>query len=199
MFEQTAFLQAKFKNDSAEILLLGLSNLYHDGAMVGQHDMPLIAAGDKAKLGFGTIEGIRLKRTEPERMQGQEGLITSSNRLDEVSLNTVENLTNEDWQVQLLDRVAYSEQSDLAISYKASPPETQSDIEGQCGILRWNFDLADRAKQEIRPEQTVSWPDGQVLQQAKTTRPQPASHPLFLKRVSEPSCETRLCRWRKYC
>jgi uncharacterized protein (TIGR02231 family) len=138
--------------------------LYHDGAMVGQHDMPLIAAGDMAKLGFGAIEGIRLKRTEPDRMQAQEGLITSSNRMDEVSLITVENLTNEDWRVQLLDQVAYSEQSDLVISYKASPPETQSDVEGRRGILRWDFDLAPGAMHEIRLEQTLSWPDGQVLQ-----------------------------------
>lgn len=163
-YEQTAFLQAEFKNDSSEIILPGPAMLYHDGAMVGQHDMPLIAAGDMAKLGFGAIEGIRLKRTEPDRMQAQEGLITSSNRMDEVSLITVENLTNEDWRVQLLDQVAYSEQSDLAISYKASPPETQSDVEGRRGILRWDFDLAPGAMHEIRLEQTLSWPDGQVLQ-----------------------------------
>lgn len=163
-YEQTAFLQAEFKNDSSEIILPGPAMLYYDGAMVGQHDMPLIAAGDRAKLGFGAIEGIRLKRTEPDRMQAQEGLITSSNRMDEVSLITVENLTNEDWRVQVLDQVAYSEQSDLVISYKASPPETQSDVEGRRGILRWDFDLAPGAKQEIRLEQTLSWPDGQVLQ-----------------------------------
>ena len=163
LHDETAFVQAEFTNDSPEILLPGQATFYHDGTLVGQGALPLIAAGAKAKLGFGALDGIRLSRTEPDRMQGQEGILTSSNRLDEAATITVENLTGEEWPVRLLDRVPFSEQQDLTITYSATPPETAHDEGGKRGILRWDFTLKPGAKQEIILKDSLAWPEDQVL------------------------------------
>lgn len=160
----TAYLTAEFTNDSGEVILPGPVTLYHDGALVGQADMGLIAAGDKATLGFGTIDGLRLTRTVPDRMEGQGGIITTTNEQTEAAILKVENLTGEDWALRVTDQVPYSEQEDLVIAYSAEPAPTAVDVEGQRGILNWDFTLKAGATQEIRLQHSLKWPDGMVLQ-----------------------------------
>jgi Domain of unknown function (DUF4139) len=76
----------------------------------------------------------------------------------------VENLTDETWPVRLLDQVPYSEQEDLEITYSATPAPTETDVDGQRGILAWEFDLPAGATKEITLDHVISWPEGKVLQ-----------------------------------
>ena len=162
--DSSAFLVARAPNDSGQVLLPGAATLFADGAMVGQAYLPLTAAGDELRLGFGPIDGIRLERLVPEKTEGDRGVITKSNELREVAILKVENLTGEDWPLRVIDQVPYSEQEDLVIRHSSTPPASQSDLDGQRGILAWEFDLSAGETQEIRLETTLSWPAGQVLQ-----------------------------------
>ncbi|MGL4278810.1 MAG: mucoidy inhibitor MuiA family protein [Albidovulum sp.] len=163
MQEEVAFLMAEITNSTPEILLPGSADVYVDGALRGKSDLPLIAAGDTADIGFGQIEGIRLKRTVPNRSAGDRGLIAKSNAQEEVATIEVKNLTGEDWPLRLIDRVPYSEQDDLVVTYTATPPETEHDWEGQRGILMWDLNLKAGETQEIKLEHSLSWPSGWVL------------------------------------
>ena len=162
--DDTAFLVADFTNSTAEPLLPGPAMLYLDGAMVGFADLPLLAAGADTKVGFGPIDGLRLTRTVPDRNEGDSGLISVSNDITETAVIGVENLTSKDWKLRLIDQVPYSEQEDLEISYTATPAETARDMDGQRGLLQWDFDLKAGDKAEITLETALSWPEGQVLQ-----------------------------------
>jgi len=162
--ETVAYLQAEVVNGGAEPLLPGPATLFVDGAMVGQAYLPMVAAGDKVELGFGPIDGIVLSREVPARSGGDRGVISRSERIDEVALLRVENLTGEDWRVRLIDRIPYSEQEDLTITSRATPPATQTDPDGKRGILVWEFDLGPGAEREVRLEHSLSWPADQVLQ-----------------------------------
>lgn len=164
MRDFTAYLSAEFTNDSGEVILPGPVTLFHDGALVAQAEMPLVAAGDKTTLGFGAIDGIRLTRTVPDRMEGQGGILTTSNEQTETAILKVENLTGEDWPVRVADQVPYSEQEDLVIAYSAEPPPTATDVEGKRGILNWDFTLKAGEAQEIRLQHSLKWPDGMMLQ-----------------------------------
>jgi uncharacterized protein (TIGR02231 family) len=161
--DPTAYLVASFVNE-AELILPGQATLFLDGAMVGQATLPLIASGDEAEFGFGAIDGIRLTRTVPNRSEGERGLLASSNELEEVAILEIENLTGEEWKMRVLDRVPYSEQDDLEIDYTATPPATEADVEGQRGILAWEFVLAPGTAEEIRLEHSMSWPEGYVME-----------------------------------
>ena len=164
MLETTAYLSADFTNDGKEVILPGPVTLYHDGALVGQTDLGLIAAGDKATLGFGPIDGLRLTRTVPDRMEGQGGILTTSNEWTETAILKVENLTGEDWPIRVTDQVPYSEQEDLVVTHSADPAPTAEDPEGQRGLLQWDFTLAAGQSQEIRLEHQMKWPDGMALE-----------------------------------
>lgn len=162
--DDTAFLLAKLTNNSDEILLPGSVNLMRDGVLVGTGQIDLLAPGVETELGFGPIEGLRLTRRMPERAEGERGILTSSNQIEEKATLKIENKTGESWPVRLLDQVPYSEQEDLKISWAADPAPTETDVDGERGILAWEFDLEAGAAKEIQLNHTISWPQGMVLQ-----------------------------------
>jgi uncharacterized protein (TIGR02231 family) len=164
LLDETAFRSAKIVNDGDELILPGPVLLRLDGQPVGETELAMMPAGAEAEIGFGPIDGLRLARRDPNRAEGDEGIFTKSNRLEEATLITVENLTGEDWPVRVLDRIPYSEQDDLKIGYIAAPPATETDVDGQRGILAWDFDLKAGTSQEISLDQTINWPGGFVLE-----------------------------------
>ncbi len=162
--DATAFLMAEFIQTGDEVFLPGTAYLYRDGAFIGATEMAALQPGDEAELAFGAIDGIRLTRDMPVRAQGERGLIVSSNRREEVAVLEVENLTAETWNVRLMDLAPYSEQEDLQIGWTADLPVTEENVDGQRGILAWDFPLAAGETKAVTLTTTISWPDGMVLQ-----------------------------------
>lgn len=162
--DNTAFVMASFTNASEEPLLPGQAMLFREGVLVGSTWLDVIAPGVETDVGFGAIETITVKREMPKRAGGETGVFVSANQQTESAVITVENTGTEAWPVRILDQVPYSEQDDLEIEVSASPEPTETDVEGQRGILAWEFDLAAGGKQTITLEQTLTWPEGMVLQ-----------------------------------
>ena len=159
--DSTAYLVARFVNDTEEPILPAFgAQLFHDGGLVGLTDIAAIAAGDEAEIGFGAIDGLQLTRTVLQRAEGDRGLIVRSNEQAENVRIDVTNLTDRAWDVELLDRVPYSEQEDLEISYSAAPAPSQRDVEDRRGILQWDFKLAAGAETSITSRYEMEWPDG---------------------------------------
>lgn len=164
MLDASAFLMARFANDAGEILLpTAEARFYLDGRYVGQRWMNMVAAGAEADLSFGPIDGLRLTRLVTNRNEGDRGLITKSNELSESVEIKVENLTGETWSLRVLDRVPVSEQEDLKITWQANPAPTEQDVDGQRGILAWNFDLAAGETRSIDLQTRLTWPEAKVL------------------------------------
>ena len=161
--DRTAFVMASFTNASAEPLLPGEAMLFREGVLVGTTWIDVIAPGVETDVGFGAIETLRIKREMPVRAGGETGVFTTSNELTESAVITVENTGDQDWTVRLLDQVPYTEQDDLEIEVTATPEPTETDVDGQRGILAWEFDLAAGAKETITLEHTLSWPEGMDL------------------------------------
>jgi len=164
-YDSTAFMMATMINDSPEILLPGAAILYRDGVLVGDAALDAVSPGGEIELGFGAIDGIRLKRDMPERAEGDRGILTTSTQITEKATLEVENLTGEAWPVRVLDQVPYSEQEDLAISYRADPGISEADVDGKRGVLAWDFELAPGESKSISLETVMIWPEGKLLQQ----------------------------------
>ena len=162
-YDTTAYLSAKFTNTSGEVFLPGQTFLYRDNNLVGQTSLPLLAAGDEATIGFGAIDGLTLERKMPVAAEGDRGLLSSSTERTETATLVVANLTQESWPVRLLDQVPYAEQEDLEITFTATPEPSETDVDGQRGILAWEFELAAGATQEVTLEQALRWPSGMEL------------------------------------
>ncbi len=162
--DATAFLMAGFTNTGAEVLLPGTAYLYRDGTLIGSTALAAVQPGQEAELAFGAIEGLRLTRDMPVRAEGERGLIVSSNASEEVAVLEVENLTDEAWDVRLMDLVPYSEQEDLEITWTADLPVTEENVDGQRGIMAWDFNIAAGEAKAVTLTTTIAWPDGMMLQ-----------------------------------
>ncbi|MFN3209828.1 MAG: DUF4139 domain-containing protein [Roseovarius sp.] len=163
--DASAFLVAEFTNDMGELILpTSEASFYLDGRFVGQRYIDLIASGEEAELSFGPIDGLRLTRTVEDRAEGDRGVISKSSRMTETVRIEVENLTGEAWPLRVLDRVPYSEQEDLKITWTASPEPAETGVDDKRGVLAWEFDLPAGETETIRLEHTIEWPDGMILQ-----------------------------------
>lgn len=162
--DSTAFLVARVTNDSGELILpTDEAMFYLDGQFIGRKPLDLIPSGGEAELAFGPIDGLQLTRTVLERDEGDRGMIRRSNEMREEVLVEVENLTGQSWPVRLLDRIPYSEQEDLEITWEAAPQPDGQDVNGKRGVLEWEFDLPAGATNAIRLSHRLTWPDGMEL------------------------------------
>jgi uncharacterized protein (TIGR02231 family) len=164
LYDSSAFLLAEFTNDTGELILPGETHHYLGQTYVGQTQGDLIAAGEGSEASFGPIDGLRLTRTTLDREEGGSGLIRKSSDLTETARIEVENLTGEAWPLRVLDRVPYSEQEQLQIDWQAEPRPDEVDVDGQTGVLAWQFDLAPGAMRAFVLEYAMQWPEDQVLQ-----------------------------------
>lgn len=161
--DRTAFVMASFTNASDEPLLPGEAMLFREGVLVGTTWLDMIAPGVETDVAFGALETLRIKREMPRAAEGETGVFTTSNERSESAVITVENTGDEAWPLRLLDQVPYTEQDDLEVSVNATPAPSEVDVDGQRGILGWDFDLAAGAKQTITLEHSLKWPEGMAL------------------------------------
>jgi uncharacterized protein (TIGR02231 family) len=162
--DDTAYLMARFTNSSDEPIL-GTDNAmrFFDGALVGNQWLDPIAAGEEVELGFGPIEGLQLTHTILKRNEGDRGLISRSNELTQFTQITAKNLTNRTWQVELQDRVPFSEQEDLTITYTADPAPDEDSVDDQRGILQWNIEMEPGNEATLNSNYKITWPEGMML------------------------------------
>ena len=161
--DRTAFVMASFTNASDEPLLPGEAMLFREGVLVGTTWLGMIAPGVETDVAFGALETLRIKREMPRAAEGETGVFTTLNERTESAVITVENTGDEAWPLRLLDQVPYTEQEDLEVSVTATPAPSEVDVDGQRGILGWDFDLAAGAKQTITLEHSLKWPEGMAL------------------------------------
>ena len=162
--DQTAFLMAETTNDTAEPLLAAnTAQIFVDGALVGQSYFAAVPAGGDIVQAFGPIEDLRLTRTVLDRSEGDRGLISRTSAQTQEVRISIENLGPEDWDVELLDAVPYSEQDDLEIEWNAAPKPDLTNIDDRRGLVQWNLAVGGLQTQEIKIEQFIRWPDGKVL------------------------------------
>jgi uncharacterized protein (TIGR02231 family) len=161
--DRTAFVVASFTNASDEPLLPGEALLLRDGVLVGTTWLDVIAPGVETDIGFGAIETLRVTREMPVRAGGETGVFSTSNELTETAVISIENTGDQDWAVRLTDQVPYTEQDDLELEVTATPEPAETDVDGQRGILAWEFDLAGGSKATITLDHTLRWPEGMEL------------------------------------
>ncbi|WP_323784293.1 DUF4139 domain-containing protein [Thalassovita sp.] len=163
LWDETAYLVAEFVNGSGELLLpTATTQLYLEDEFVGATATDKVAAGAETTLPFGAIEGIRVNRVVA-RNEGDAGILSQSNEETETARITVENLTGRGWPMRIVDRVPYSEQEDLSITWQARPTPSEKDVDDRTGVLAWEFDIAPGDTRRIELSHRLHWPKDMVL------------------------------------
>ena len=163
LFDETAYRMLSFLNDTGERVLRSQALGFVDGVAIGSIDLETIEAGEEVEIGFGAIHGLQLTRAVIDRTEGDRGIIARENQTEEEVRISLENFTDRAWDVTLVDRVPYSEQEDLKITWSATPAPQREDVEDGRGILEWDLTVSAGSKQEIRLNKDIRWPEDMTL------------------------------------
>ncbi|MDH4238198.1 MAG: mucoidy inhibitor MuiA family protein [Phycisphaerae bacterium] len=137
------YLQAELLNDSDTILLPGQASVFRDGEFVGKSELPLVTIGEKLTAGFGIDSQVQVTRELEEKKTRIQG----GNRIDTYDYRiALSNYKNTAVELQLLDRLGYTEDSSIKIELVKTEPELSKDSEylriaRKKGILRWDLNL----------------------------------------------------------
>jgi uncharacterized protein (TIGR02231 family) len=154
-----AYLMATFTAKSDAPMLPGMVNLYRDGVYMGQGSLPLLSAGDEAKLGFGADDLVKVERKEVKRHVGEEGIITSANVDERMWEVTVKSLHKDKLAVRILDQMPFSARDDVTIQMSAlATPPAEKDYLKRRGVMAWTFDMEPGSEQQIKFGYKVTWP-----------------------------------------
>lgn len=128
--DTTAFLMTEATNKTQEPLLAANSaQILVDGTLVRQCGFAPVAAGEAFAQAFGPIEALRLSHAILDKSEGDRDLISRSNAQTQEVQMSVQNLGAENWDIQLLEAVPFSEQDDLVIDWSAQPAASLRDVE----------------------------------------------------------------------
>ncbi len=137
------YLQAELLNDSDTILLPGQASVFRDGEFVGKSQLPLVTIGEKLTAGFGIDSQVQVAHELEEKKTRIQG----GNRIDTYHYRiALSNYKNTAVELQLLDRLGYTEDSSIKIDLVKTEPELSKDSEylrtaRKKGILRWDLNL----------------------------------------------------------
>jgi uncharacterized protein (TIGR02231 family) len=137
------YLQAELLNDSDTILLPGQASVFRNGEFVGKSELPLVTIGEKLTAGFGIDSQVQVTHELEEKKTRIQG----GNRIDTYDYRiALSNYKNTAVELQLLDRLGYTEDSSIKIELVKTEPELSTDSEylrtaRKKGILRWDLNL----------------------------------------------------------
>jgi uncharacterized protein (TIGR02231 family) len=162
--DETAYLEAAFKQTEEAPLLPGRVALYRDGIFVGRGMMALTPKDEIARLGFGADDKVKVARTTVRKIEGSAGIISSA-RTDEREYKiTVRSGHDRPIKVVVEDQVPTSEVADIQVELlPVTTPPTERDSRDRRGVLAWTFDAAPGEAKDIKLGWRLRWPADKVV------------------------------------
>jgi len=123
--------------------LPGQASVFRDGEFVGKSELPLVTIGEKLTAGFGIDSQVQVTHELEEKKTRIQG----GNRIDTYDYRiALSNYKNTAVELQLLDRLGYTDDSSIKIELVKTEPELSKDSEylrtaRKKGILRWDLNL----------------------------------------------------------
>jgi uncharacterized protein (TIGR02231 family) len=157
--DQTAFLEASFKQAEDAPLLPGRVAIYRDGIYVGRGQMALTPKDETVRLGFGADDKVKVARIVMRKTAGSAGIILSSKTDERDFKITVRNGHDAPVRVVVEDQLPISETEDVLVEMlSGSTPPTERDVRDRRGVMAWTFDAAPGEAREIKFGWRLRWP-----------------------------------------
>ena len=137
------YLQAELLNNSDTILLPGQASVFRNGEFVGNSKLPLVTIGEKLTAGFGIDSQVQVAH----ELEDKKSRVQGGNRIDTYHYRiALSNYKNTSVELQLLDRLPYTEDTSIKIELVKTEPDLSKDSEylrtaRKKGILRWDLNL----------------------------------------------------------
>ena len=155
----TAFLEATFKQAEEAPLLPGRVSLYREGTFVGRGQMALTQKEETVRLGFGPDEQVKVARAVVRKSDGTAGLITSSKTDEREFRITVRNGHAAPIRMTIEEQLPVAENSEIQVDMlPSSTPPTERDVRDRRGVMAWTMDVPAGGMREVKVGWRVRWP-----------------------------------------
>ena len=162
--DETAFIEASFRQDDEAPLLPGRIALYRDGIYVGRGQMALTPKDETVRLGFGADDKVKVSRATLKQVEGSAGFVSSAKTDRREYKTTVRN--HHEWPIKVVveDQIPVSEVEDIKVEMlPATPSPSERDARERRGVMAWNFDLAPGDSKEIKFGWRMRWPADKAI------------------------------------
>ena len=163
--DQTAYLDVSFVQNEDAPLLPGDVSIQRDGVFVGKGRFPLVAPGDKATLGVGGDDRIKVARVPVRQKDNEPGSSNGTRSQVTDFKTTIKNLHETPIHVTVTDRLPVSDINMVSVdALSTNTPATDKSVGDKRGVSAWSFDLAGGDAKDIRFGWKLKWPaDRDVL------------------------------------
>jgi uncharacterized protein (TIGR02231 family) len=162
--DETAFLEASFKQADEAPLLPGRVALYRDGIYVGRGQMALVPKDETVRLGFGADDKVKVTRATVRKIEGSAGIISSAKTDEREYKITVRSGHERPIRVAIEDQVPTTENEDIKVELlPVTTAPSERDVRDRRGVLAWNFDAAPGEVKEIKLGWRMRWPADKVV------------------------------------
>ena len=172
------YLQADLLNDSETVLLPGDASIFRNGEFVGRSRLPQVTIGETFTAGFGIDSQVQVVR----ELENKKTRIQGGNRIDTYDYRlALSNYKNTPVELQLLDRLPYTDDASIKIELEKTEPELSKDSEylrtaRKKGILRWDMNLPantiDRDATIVKYSFTMEYDRNMQIQPRRSGSPQ---------------------------
>ena len=154
---QAVYRRAKLANDSRYTLIAGKANLYAGEEYIGGTALEMTAPGGLIELYLGVDDRIKVER-ELKRRDVDKRLIGGKRRLQVGYQIEIENTRPDEVRLMIQDQIPLAGHEDIKVKLEnAAPrPERQTEL----NLLEWDLTLAPEAKQTLRFDFSVEYPQG---------------------------------------
>ena len=172
------YLQADLLNNSDTVLLPGQASIFRNGEFVGKSRLPQVTIGETFTAGFGIDSQVQVVR----ELENKKTRIQGGNRIDTYDYRVaLSNYKNTPVELQLLDRLPYTDDASVKIELEKTEPELSAGSEylraaRKKGILRWDLKLApntvDQDSTVVKYSFTMEYDRNMQIQPLRPGRPQ---------------------------
>lgn len=133
-------LRGETRNGSSRPILAGPVVLYREGGYVGRTKVSFVAPGEKFRLSFGSLNGVRVDRTQ--QVKHEETRITGYQTVTLTVNLALGNQSDEAVQLEVIERVPVSELEEVRVTLGDRAPGKPDEE----GLVAWNLKLDPRAQ-----------------------------------------------------
>ncbi|MEZ4915783.1 MAG: mucoidy inhibitor MuiA family protein [Chitinophagales bacterium] len=157
--DKGVFLLAKVSNWGQYNLLPGKSNIFFEGAYVGESTINPNVSNDTLLLSLGRDEGIKIERTELKDFTKTK--ILGANKVETYTYEIeIRNNKNKSVEIEVLDQIPVSQQKDIVVTLDEGGGATYN---SEYGKLEWKINLAANQSKKVRFTYSIKYPKDKVI------------------------------------
>lgn len=155
-----AFLVAKAKLKGESPVLPGQISLFRDGAFVGKSNIPLLRPDEEYALFFGADDQVSVKRKVLKDIKTEAGMILRDNIQERHFITEIQNLHTKPVVIVVKETTPVGRNDKITTDVLKSETTAgyEMDSANIKGLMRWEFTVAPKAKQDVKLGWKVTWP-----------------------------------------